>query len=459
MNNERAAGGRQGVPSLLNAKETERNKMSQKQAELYIQEQQREIPVIGSYDVVVCGGGPAGIAAALSAAREGLRVILIEAGGCLGGIWTSGCLSVILDVEGKGGILADMKARLEAIGAILPRGNGANFVYDVEALKALLEALCAESGVKVLLHTRVAAVTKEGSRVRAVVTESAQGRAAIAAAVFIDCTGNGDVAALAGCGFQVGHPASGLIQPASMLALVSGVPEAFRQMQTYEKKRAFNDFLGTVGITPSNKAPTIIELPWAGLYILSVNHQFQVPCDDIAAITEATLEARKEINAIVWALRERAGWSELRLVTTPGHIGLREGRRIRGKYHVSLEDIVSGAAFDDGVCLVRFKVDVHAMEPGQSHGYGNEGIATQPYQLPLRSLIADGVDNLGLAGRCISGDFYAHASYRVTANAVATGEAIGLAAAKAVAGDGTFGTVAGADISREMRRRGYELEA
>jgi hypothetical protein len=242
-----------------------------------------------------------------------------------------------------------------------------------------------------------------------------------------------------------------------MLALVSGVPEAFRQMQTYAAKKEFNEFLGTLGIVPSNKAPTIIELPLAGLCILSVNHQFNIHSDNIFDITQATMEARKEINTIVRLLRERAGWSELRLVTTPDHIGLREGRRIVGNYMVGLGDITSGQTFEDGVCLVKFKVDIHAMEPGQSHGYGDHGIVTKPYQIPYRSLVASELDNLGLAGRCISGDFFSHASYRVTANAVATGEAIGYAAASAIAHGNDFKAVSGHEVSLEMSRRGYLL--
>ncbi|NHN29709.1 FAD-dependent oxidoreductase [Paenibacillus agricola] len=424
---------------------------------MYVREQEREIELMGHYDVVVCGAGPAGIAAALSAAGQGLRTILLDAGGCLGGIWTSGCLSVILDVEGKGGILALIKARLTALSAVLPRGNQVNFVYDVEALKVLLEDLCTEAGIEVLLHTRVVAVAKEGSSIQAVLTESSQGRMGIAGKIFIDCTGNGDLAAQAGCAFELGHPETGSIQPASMLAIVSGVPEAFTQMQTYEKKREFNDFLDTYGIVPSNKAPTIIELPWAGLCILSVNHQFRVHSDKILDITKATIQARKEINTIVQRLRDEAGWSQLRLVTTPAHIGLREGRRIQGDYMLGLADITSGQAFGDGVCLVKFKVDIHAMEPGQSHGYGNGGVVTQPYQIPYRSLIAAGLDNLGLAGRCISGDFFAHASYRVTSNAVATGEAIGFAAAGAIAGGNRFRAVPGEEVSLEMSKRGYLL--
>jgi hypothetical protein len=423
---------------------------------MYKLEKERQIELHGDYEVVVCGAGPAGIGAALSAAGQGLRTMLIETGGCLGGIWTSGMLSVILDVEGKGGIMNGIKSRLSTTGAILPRGNSNhNFVYDTEAVKLLLEDLCREAGVEVLLHTRVAAVIQEDARIQAVVTESSQGRMGISGKLFIDCTGNGELAAQAGCAYTVGHPATGSIQPASMLAIISGVPEPFQQMKSYEKKREFNEFLNSIGFVPSNKAPTIIQLPWAGLFVFSVNHQFDVQCDNIFDITKATLAARKEINTAIQALREKAGWSELRLVSTPAHIGLREGRRIQGLYNLSVQDIVSGQTFEDAVCTVKFPVDIHATEPGQTHGYGNQGVVSQPYHIPYRSLISADIANLGFAGRCISGDFFAHASYRVTANAVATGEAIGFAASKAIRLNHDFKAVPGALVAQEMRSRGY----
>jgi hypothetical protein len=420
-------------------------------------EPERMIDLFEEYDVVVCGAGPAGIAAALSAGRQGLKTMLLEAGGCLGGVWTYGQLTLILDVVGKGGLMSEIKSHLQSDNAILHRKNKHNFLFDVEAMKALLEQLCSEAGVDILLHTRVAAAIKEGDRIQAVVVENSQGRTAVAGKLFIDCTGNGDFAAQANCSYLMGHPESGATQPASMLAIVSGVPEQFRYMPNYEDKRAFNEFLHTRGIRPSNTAPTIIELPWAGLFVLSVNHEFNVRCNDIAGVTQATIRARKEINAIVRALRD-AGWSDLRLVSTPGHIALREGRRIAGLYNLTVDDIVSGRKFEDAVCTVRFSVDIHALSPDQTHGYGNNGILTQPYHIPYRSLVCAEVANLGLAGRCISGDFFAHASYRVTANSVATGEAIGYAASLAVAsGSASFQDVPGEAVSAEMGRRGYLL--
>ncbi|MDF2926882.1 MAG: glucose-inhibited division protein [Paenibacillaceae bacterium] len=419
-------------------------------------EENLQVPVAGSYDLVVCGGGPAGIACALSAARQGLRTLLLEAGGCLGGVWTSGMLALILDMEGKGGIMQEIKAGLEKRGQVLSRGNAYNFVYDVEMMKQLLEELCQEAGVDILLHSRVVHALQAAGSITSVSVENSQGRMAFLGKAFVDCTGNGDLGAACGCSYAMGHPDTGHIQPASMLAIVRGVPEGFRSMETYESKRAFGEYLHSLSCITSNKAPTIIALPLAGLYLLSVNHEFHVHCNDIAAITRSTIQGRAEIHRIVNRLRQQPDWQELEVLATPAHIALREGRRLKGLYTITVDDIVQGRKFADGVCTVKFAVDIHATDSSQSHGYGNQGIAAKPYHVPLRSLVAAEVHNLAFAGRCISGDFFAHASYRITADAVGMGEAVGLAAAEAVE-QGGFHKVRGELVAVEMGRRGYEL--
>ena len=175
-------------------------------------ESQREIPVAGRSQVIVCGGGPAGAAAALAAARAGAEVRLVEMGGCLGGVWTAGLLTKILDTANKGGIMAELLKEFAARGSsVANRTKGT--VYDPEIAKAVLEELLVEAGVKILLHTRVVgAVTNNRNRLQAIVTESKSGRQVWLADRFIDCTGDGDLAAQAGCRLTW---VSGPIAPAS----------------------------------------------------------------------------------------------------------------------------------------------------------------------------------------------------------------------------------------------------
>ena len=396
------------------------------------------------------------MAAAINASRLGLRVLLVESQGCLGGIWTAGLLCLVLDVAGKGGFLEEISERLDAAGARLPRPGRVDFLYDPEAMKVLLEQLCEEEGVHVRLHTRVVSAVRDGDGLRAIITEGPGGRQAFAASLFVDSTGNGDLAAYAGCAYDHGHPETGKIQPATLFAIISGVPKDEPGTRSGEDKVRFRKMLNSVGVDPSYQSPSLFPLPHPDLHCLMINHEYNVRCDSAEKITKATMRARKELHFAVEALRRLPGWEQVRLVITASHIGLREGRRVRGLYTITVDDLLAGRRFDDGICLVRFGIDVHALERNATTGYTNFGLRSKPYHIPYRALVAHDLNNLAIAGRCISGDFYAHASYRVTGNAVPMGEAVAIAAAMA-RDTGSFHAVDGKAVSEKMRARGYEL--
>jgi hypothetical protein len=406
-----------------------------------IQEQTRQVPVVSAWDVIVCGAGPAGIAAAIAAARKGAKTCLIETHGCLGGIWTAGSLSYILDGRNKGGILTEILQRLNVIktrqGYSSDETSNKGYVCDVESTKLVLEEMCAEAGVHVRLHTRVVHALKDGqNRLSHVVTESKSGREAWAAQVFVDTTGDGDLAAQAGCGFALGEEKTGVLQPMSLIALVAGVdPEQCAQYTKVEKQSRIN-LLADIrrgGFEPSYGSPGLWHIK-DDLYILMANHEYGASAVNADDITKATLSARKELHQIIEVLRSLGGiWSRLQLVSTGAQIGVREGRRIAGRYTVTIEDIMQGKKHDDGVCRVTFGVDVHSPNPQESRAmsaYNDQYRGRiQAYDIPLRALIARDVDGLLMAGRCISGDFLAHSSYRVTGNAVTMGHAAGTLAA------------------------------
>lgn len=397
------------------------------------------VPIARAVDVLVCGGGPAGIAAAIAAARAGANVQLIENAGCLGGIWTSGLLAWVIDGGNKTGLMAELAARMAA----KPRSisNTGKSGYDVERTKHLLDQLCLEAGVRVRLHTRVCSVVREHDRIAAVITESKSGREAWQAKVFIDCTGDGDLAAAAGCGFDFGRPdRPGEAQPMSCIGLVTGLRcEAMSGYLCGQPGRysqvtdALKADIVAGGVDPSYARPSLFHI-YDDLYLLMANHEYGASALDAEAVSRATIAGRDEVNRIVDALRTVGGiWQDIVLVATSSHIGVREGRRIHGRYTLTAADLVRGARFPDAVCRATFCVDVHATDPSRGKGLGNEGVKAQPYDIPLRCLIAQDVDNLMMAGRCISGDFFAHASYRVTGNAVPMGEAAGRVAAQAAA--------------------------
>jgi hypothetical protein len=270
-------------------------------------------------------------------------------------------------------------------------------------------------------------------------TESKSGREAWSAKTFIDCTGDGDLAARAGCAFDVGRPGSGACQPMSLEALVIGLradevadfigggSEAPKLRLLAEMERA--------GVHPSYAKPVLFHIR-EGLFLLAANHEYGVPATDAEGITAGTIRARAEIHRIVNALRKLGGpWRDVRVVATGEQIGVREGRRVRGRYEVTVDDMVRGATHEDAVCRVTFGIDVHSTDPTRGKSYGNEGVRAKPYDIPIRALIARDADGLLLAGRCISGDFLAHSSYRVTGNAAAMGQAAGALGAVAALSD------------------------
>ena len=430
----------------------------------------REIPVDGWADVIVVGGGPAGVSAAVAAARGGKKVRLLELQGCLGGVWTAGLLTYIFDFN-KSEIGWEIIRRLDAYGARAvdrPGDDGMRFyrdgidkdwVYAPEYMKAVCEDMCAEAGVRVTLQCPVVAAYRDasGRNIETVVTESKSGRRAWRARTFIDCSGDGDLGALAGCGFDIGFGAAGWGQPATLNALAvvddgdalaandfvsnepamwtrhvnpeTGKPSSHHIVASHKLKAE----LHRAGLEPSYGDPTLFRIH-RNLFCFMANHEYKLRLDDAQAISDATIRARKEVLALAAGLAKLGGpWKGFRIAATAEQIGHRDARRIHGRYTVTRDDVTAGAKFPDAVTTSRFGIDIHGLDKKANDVRAagqNFGVKFRPFQIPLRACRAKDLDNLYMAGRCISGDFYAHASYRVTGSSVAIGEAVG----KAIAG-------------------------
>lgn len=419
----------------------------------------RNVQQGGQYDVIIAGSGPGGVAAAITLGRKGLKVLLVEAGSSLGGCWTQVMMGITLDSGNKGGIPRE-------IVSTLMRGNKAywvdadSYTYDIEAMKYVLDDLVIASHVHVLLYSRVTDVVVEQGRIVSVLVDGPESFV-FSSTYVIDGTGNGSVSYLSGCSYEEGYVDKSVMQPASLQALVTGVPSALWKSDIHNRvqKKKFQELLRQAGIDPSYPNPLLFSLVQNGAtHAFQINHEYDVGIDDTSRMTEATIHARKEVYEAVRALKGLEGWDTLNLVTTAPYLGIRDGRRIKGLYRITSEDGIEGRTFDDGVVPCSFCFDIHALDKNIASQTGSTKLKTKlkPYELPFRTMVSADIANLFMVGRCICGDFEIHSSYRVMGDAASTGEAVGLAIASL--GNGASNRDAdGVVLKKQMIGLGYAL--
>lgn len=419
----------------------------------------RDVKFGGHYDLIVCGAGPGGCAAAITAGNLGKKVLLIDCAGCLGGYLTSGLMSIALDMPGKGGLprrivntlTADQRAQWV---------DRSSYTYDIESMKLLLEQMTVQANVDVLYYTRVTDVKMEDGWITAILADGFTPQA-FTADFFVDGTGHGTLSKLAGCEYELGDPNTGLQQPASLESLVIDVPKELWQSDIHNPavKRKLKALLMSVGVDCTYPMPLLFSLyPDGNVFKLAVNHEYRVSPEDDFSVTKGTIEARVEINNAVRALRTIPGWEKLALVQTAEKLGLRDSRRVFGLSRVSVRDALSGRQYDDSVAPVHFCLDVHKLSPDYVPPTEELGYRFRPFTVPMGSLIARDVGNLFLVGRCISGDFLSHSAYRTVNTAFAMGEAVGIAVSRLQSGAEAAATD-GIAVHEEMIARGYDFSA
>ena len=408
----------------------------------------RDVPLGGEYDAIVVGAGPAGIAAAVTAARRGRKVLLLEKAASVGGVWTSGLVSCVMD-GGKAALSRELASRLDSFGARLPRQammRAENYLFEPEYMKLVLEAMLSESHVDFLTASPACAAYRDasGKRLETVVAESESGRTAYRAGAFVDASGDGALGALAGCGFDSGGPdGPDADQPASLCALVT-VGDS-RRIARYivndasafdasgrpvgNRKKELHRAVVSCGFNPSFARPALFRLNGNVLMLLS-NHEYGLRIGDVRAVTEATCRARRELAGMIAALAAKGGddWAGVRLVACAARPWNRRSRRLHGLYTLTADDVASGRTFPDAVARSFAPIDVHALSAEASrrlHAGAPAGCSFKPFDIPLRACRSRDLENLYMAGRCISGDFVAHASYRMSGTAFAVGEAVG----------------------------------
>ena len=400
-----------------------------------------------SYDVVVAGGGPAGIASALAAADEGCRVALLERYGCLGGGITSGYVRPFLGVVNNPNIGVEIRERIAAI---------EDFMSPVEAAKVALAEMLHERGVDVRLQTEPVEVIFRDGRSGVTNDDSVADRKRIAGiraiskgreyeftgAAYIDATGDGDLAAMAGARCEYGREGDRLVQPTSIMFTIEGIDPSIdwcicheEDWHTLPDGREFLDICHKAcesgELPPSINIVRLYATGRVGERMVNATQANHVNPLEPTEIFAAEVELRRQVRIVVEFLRRNIpGFEHIRVNGSATTLGARESRRIIGDYILTDNDLIVGARFDDAIVhRANFCIDIHNPDgAGQAERNGRPYLC-QDYDIPYRSLTPLGFDNLLCAGRNISGDHRAHASYRVMNICMAMGHAAGLAAA------------------------------
>lgn len=383
-------------------------------------------PVFGEYDVVVAGAGPAGVCAAIAAARNGAKTLLIERYGFLGGMWSAGFIIPLFDFENKHYIVTEIVDELKARGGW---GGYYDIAFDFEIMKKLLDDMVTQSGAQILFHTFLAGAYCEGEDVKGVFIQNKSGRSLVKAKVVIDCTGDGDIAASAGVPFTMGRESDNLCQPVTCMFMLGNIE--YMQPHYYSIRDAVIEASKACGIPFefSYKRPFVLQLPNCKRCVVMWNHVRKKPPTDAVAFSEAELESREEIHRIFDCIKKNVPmFKDVELIAIAPQTGVRESRHIHGLYTLETDECVHGAQFEDGICDVAFSMDLHLPDKDEQENIHLEA----PYQIPYRCLVPVNRNGLLVAGRCISGTYETNGSYRVTGDCMATGQAAGAAAALAV---------------------------
>ncbi len=405
------------------------------------QEKERTLPVVAEVDVLVAGGGPAGVGAALGAARNGAKTMLIESANCLGGMATAGMMS-----HWCGGtespLLDEIFERTKTSPLLPPEicERAANWATAHEAQKTALQELLVEAGVVLQYHTFVAGAVVEEGCVKGLITESKSGREVILAHTVIDATGDGDAAAAAGAEFSLGREGDHICQPVTLMFRIGGVdheravfPGSFESLIDLPKGEI--QALGRQNLSHPAGHVLLYPAPLPGEVCVNMTNVIGVDGTNVRDLTRAELVCREQMKKIVAFLREFVpGYENCYAVTSAANVGVRETRHFKALYELTEFDIVEAKLFEDWIATRNhFNFDIHSLKgPGlDEHGAQKHFESKGKYSVPFRCCVPEKLDGLLLSGRNIGGTHKAHSNFRVMPICLNIGQGAGVAAALA----------------------------
>jgi len=405
------------------------------------------------YNLIVVGGGIAGVAAAVSAAREGLSVLLIEKFGALGGAMTNSLVYPFMKHRMRhddrlalsAGIFSEMKKRHQAY-------------HDLswETYQFVFDDMTTEAGVEVLFHSTVFSVETDGRSICSVRVATRMGVLDFTADYFIDATGDGDLIALSGCDFQLGRESDGYCQPMTTCFRVCGVDtdryfaEEDDLQVKYKEYQAQNKLI--------NPRENILCFKGPGYGVLHFNTTRVVKHDPTNAfdVSRAEILARKQINEMLTFLKENStAFEHASLVSVANHIGIRESRKLKGVHILTTDELKNCVQFEDSIALGNYDIDIH--NPTGSGTYIYAFKEDEYFSIPYRSLLPKEYDNLLVAGRCLSADHGAHSAVRIMPICACLGEAAGVAASIAKKENSAVQEIDVSRLQKLLREKGAKL--
>lgn len=444
------------------------------------------VPLAANVDVLVVGGGPAGIAAAVASARNGARTLLLEKQGYLGGNLTAGLVGPCMtsySLDGSQqlikGIFEELVLKMESMGGAchpskIPAGSAyCGFIefghdkvtpFDPEAIKICATELLVEANVQLQFHTMVIDTTVDHGVVTGVIAASKSGLEAVVADVTIDCSADADVAYRGGASVEQGRPGDGLTQPMTLFFRVANVDDAVVEAYVANHPEDYRPFASIVAAARKEgefpiqrKGVGLYKTLEPGVWRINTTRLQQLDGTNVRDLTSAEIEGRRQVVALMDFFRSRLpGFEHAVLQDTAAIIGVRETRRVVGEYTLTAQDLADGKAFEDVIALSGYPVDIHS-PTGDGGGTDGTYQTANVYQIPYRCLVPQSLDGLLVAGRSISATHEAMGATRVTPPCFAMGEAAGTAAALSIKARCQVRDVSVTDLQSALVRNGAYL--